>query len=182
MFKTFTIRNNDIPHGKHQGIKREKCDRTEKKGVMKFIKKCIIMFALLLSIIIVGRKSLYWFGIWHLQDDESSYKKHVSPFPTAGSSYNFKRMLELIEASREVRIAFYAHFTTFPVKKKSLDVEALKELLAEVYREKTRLRSFLQDLKGDREGLSVTKRRALLYYNKVLGQCAKELEDIMRKV
>jgi len=150
-------------------------------------KKFAIFTMILLAVIFVGRKALYWFGIWQFPPGQEVVGRISRyPFPRTGSSYNFKRMIELVDASREVRTAFYAYFTEGSTKKQidqQIDIDALKELLVELYRERVRLRTFLQDVKGDqKEPLTVKNRRALLYYLKVLGKCTADLEAIIRKV
>ena len=146
------------------------------------IKKIIAFAAMLIFLFFAGRKTLYWFGVWHMPVKPVAESAQALPFPSTGS-YNFKRMLELVEASRDVRAAFYAHFTTVHAKKKHIDVQALKDLLAELYRERVRLRSHIQDLRGEsKESISIKKRRTLLYYLKVLNQCIHDMENVLRKI
>lgn len=156
-------------------------------------KKLALCTMILLVGIFAGRKALYWFGVWkYPAQREVIGRISPYPFPRTGASYNFKRMIDLVEASREVRAAFYSYFSEQSTKKQinsqrdhvgQIDIEALKELLVELYRERVRLRTFLQDIKGNqKEPLTVKNRRALLYYLKVLSKCIDDLEAIIRKV
>jgi len=149
--------------------------------------KLAIFIMILLVGIVAGRKALYWFGIWKFPAEKEVIGRiSPYPFPRTGSSYNFKRMIDLVDASREVKTSFYAHFSQRSTRKEmsqQLDIDALKELLVELYRERVRLRTFLQDVKGDQtEPLTVKNRRALLYYLKVMSKCITDLEAIIRKV
>jgi hypothetical protein len=153
----------------------------------QWYKKLAILIMILLVALVAGRKALYWLGVWKRPvTKEVIGRISPYPFPRTGVSYNFNRMIDLIDASREIKTAFYAQFTDKSSRKqieKQIDVEALKELLAELYRERVRLRTFLQDLKGSvKEPLTVKNRRAILYYLKVLCKCIDDLEAIIRKV
>lgn len=152
---------------------------TETMGMAGYVKKFFILLCALAMVLIVGRRALYLLGIWKVKVEPSS----AYLFPTTGAPYNFGRMLELVEASRDVQKAFYAHFSSPTMRKKNIDIQALKDLLAELYRERVRLLSFLQELKGNsKETISVKQRRALLYYVKVLGKSATSIEAIIRKI
>jgi hypothetical protein len=92
-------------------------------------------------------------------------------------------MLNLIEQSIQTRNAFYEQFTGKRSKRKAIDVNQTKRLLAELYREKVRLQRHLWKERVRYKGeLPLKRKRTIQYYQKVIEKCAVDLEAILRRV
>ncbi len=97
--------------------------------------------------------------------------------------YNYQRMLALIEQSQGLKRDFYAHFAGHSSKHKPIDPKFTKDLLADLYREKMRLQRHVRHIKVQYKGhLPVKKARSLLYYQKVIEQCIRDVENMLRQM
>jgi hypothetical protein len=97
-------------------------------------------------------------------------------------AYDYKRMLRLIEQTREMKSAFYEQYQGYPTRKKFIDLKSARELLAELYREKTRIERYVQAMKVQSYGQVQPKKvRTFLYYQKVIEKCIKDMELVLRQ-
>lgn len=98
------------------------------------------------------------------------------------NDYNFGRLIHLIEESIEVKHRFYASYLEQVGRRKYIDIEAMKDLLSELYREKIRLDSYVFYLKDQPIGFTDKRERSLHYFKKVLTKNIKEIEIILKKI
>ncbi len=116
---------------------------------------------------------------------ESQLIKQIEPLfeQPASLSYNFNRMLQLIDAATKIKKEFDWSFGSgffFIRKKKKVDLEFVQRLVDELMRERERLLRYIRDLKGRRQsGIPVKRYRSLLYYLEVLENLTVEMRDIL---
>lgn len=98
-------------------------------------------------------------------------------------SYDFKGLLELLDECDMVKKEFYADFTPHFARKKDIDKDYVEELLKRLYRERALFGQYSWELKGyAKQGLSIKKRRSLIYYQAVIQKKIEELEHIKKMI
>lgn len=169
MLKLFTISNEGV------------VVKAEALGfIMNNIRKIVIFFiSLTLTYLMGHRLFCYLFSNNHqlperlVGNSQSSLDARV---------YDYKRMLHLIEQTREIKSAFYEQYQGYSTKKKIIDLKSTRELLSELYREKVRIERYTQAMKVQSYGqIQPKKVRTFLYYQKVIEKCIKDMEFILRQ-
>jgi len=95
--------------------------------------------------------------------------------------YNFKRMLKLVEETKSINRRFYHQFKQEPDFGNGIDRKQIQILLAELYREKLRLERYIWKIRVYYKDLVPRKKyRSLIYHQKVIDGCIKDLEAILR--
>lgn len=162
------------------------------RGVNKFMKnvKKTVIFVLFLAVFYAVVRKTYRFLFYH----ESAYfssvhvQKPVILKQEARRSevvltYNYERLLRLVEQSKSLKKSFYEQFTGVRTKIKPIDIKATKALLSDLYREKVRLDKYMRELKAFYKGnVPLKKANTLIYHQKVVEQCAQDVAEILRKV
>lgn len=100
-----------------------------------------------------------------------------------GISYNFRKMIQLIDACGKVKRETAYHFEgDLLVAKKPVDRNDVTNLLKELLKERKRLRNYIWDLKGyAHTGISVKRYRSLLYYMEVLENNIVQMRDLLAR-
>jgi hypothetical protein len=97
------------------------------------------------------------------------------------AAYDYNRMLHLIEQAQEIKRSFYAQFDggdSHAVRE--VDFKFVKELLADLYRERMRLDRHIREVRIRYHGAASKKVRSLRTYQRIVEQKAKDLEAILR--
>ncbi|MFA6527303.1 MAG: hypothetical protein WCT20_02675 [Candidatus Babeliales bacterium] len=164
---------------------------------MRLLPKIFLILSLTLTVFIVGRRILRSYCAQYIDNQLlaqilgletptqfSANAPQQTPKFHSDSSYNFGRLVHLIEESIEVKHRFYAAYLEQARPRKYVDIEAMKDLLAELYREKVRLDSYIFYLRDNKQQSNfIDKReRSLNYFKKVLLKNIKEIEIILKKI
>ena len=155
----------------------EKAKKTDFFGITKKI----LTAALIVVLLTWGVPKVYHFFFASIPLPQHAYDSEDLPQLSA-EGYDYRRMLRLIEQSKQIKSDFYANFRGYPAKRKPIDMKAAKELLSDLYREKIRLAKHVRTVKVLYKGeLPAKKQRTLLYYQEVVDKCARDLEQILRQ-
>lgn len=98
-----------------------------------------------------------------------------------GLSYDFKRMIKLMNAGSKV---WKDHEPTFerPNKKAAIDFNYIGSLLQELSHERAKLKNYIWDLKGySKSGIPIKEYRSLLYYLEVIDGHILHMRSLMKK-
>lgn len=103
----------------------------------------------------------------------------VTPENQCKDSYNFNRMLSLIDASEKVKYIEHLQFSR-PGEIERVDTQTLKALSSALKVEKKRLKHFMWQLRSHSRHSSPSKRmKALKYYLRVLELNMQDIEEIV---
>lgn len=96
-------------------------------------------------------------------------------------SYDFKKLVELFDKCDRIKREFYTDFTPHFARKKDIDAANIQETLKQLYQERASFAHYAWELKGyAKQGLSIKKRRSLVYYQGVIQRNIEELEHIRK--
>lgn len=172
-------------------------DTTKEMGTnMKSLPKVIAFLVIAFIAFMVGRRILRSYCATYIDNEllcrilgldipskDGSEFAPLVPKSTSNTDYNFGRLVHLIEESIEVKHLFYAAYLEQPKRRKYVDIDAMKDLLSELYREKIRLDSYISYLKSpNQNGFTDKRERSLYYFKKVLAKNIKEIESILKKI
>lgn len=161
---------------------------------MRYIKKSIKRLILILMVAGIG----YLFYEYHL--DKNKKKEPTNHYleelrmrellknaePTSfesgdGYTYDFKRMIKLMNAASKVWKDFEPTFES-PHKRITTEKEYLGTLLQELTHERSKLKNYIWDLKGySKTGIPIKEYRSLLYYLEVLDGHIAHLRSLIKK-
>lgn len=98
-----------------------------------------------------------------------------------GMSYDFKRMIKLMNAGSKVWKDSEPTFES-PNKKVTIDYNYIASLLQELSHERTKLKNYIWDLKGySKGGIPIKEYRSLLYYLEVMDGHIMHMRGLMKK-
>lgn len=96
----------------------------------------------------------------------------------SSGSYNFAATLRVIELAQEVKAK--GHSGIFLPRQKKINTDEIKMIIDELYRERTLLRNYVWELKGQAKVAIPPRRyRALMYSIEVLDRLLIELTELM---
>jgi hypothetical protein len=160
------------------------------KNIMKYI-KIITSLLIAIGLLCVLAHKAYKNFVLHkpaasfnlAHPEPSTPKQHATTF-VATQGYNFSRMLKLVDQTRHVKEAYHAHFSGRPSRKqKPINVKDVQSLLQDLYRERVRIDRYLWDMKVQFKGQLPYKRaQSLRYYQKVIEDAVRDVENILRRV
>ncbi len=103
---------------------------------------------------------------------------------TSALTYDYDRMLKLVEQTKKVKDAYYAQFTrTVDQLVHPLSPREVKVLLEDLYREKERFDKQVVAVKVFYKGSVPPRRaRALEYYGEVIARSVKDIEKVLRRL
>lgn len=97
------------------------------------------------------------------------------------TNYDFKGLVDLFGQCDHIKREFYTDFTPHFARKKEVDLEKVQEILKQLYQERARFAQYAAELKGQAQrGISLKKRRSLIYYQGVIQRHIQELERIKK--
>jgi hypothetical protein len=168
-------------------------DRESRLGMRYTVGKSIIIVVVTLFALVATRK-IYRFvrlGIpitlsRPTEPSLAEFHKSAS-FPivfnegNSEAAYDYKNLVELFAECDGIKQDFYNNFTPHFARKKELDPEKMQELLERLYCERARFSQYVAELKGrSQRGISIKKRRSLVYYQGVIQQHIDTLERIKK--
>jgi hypothetical protein len=96
-------------------------------------------------------------------------------------SYDFSNMVDLIDLSRKVKQEGTISFDPL-IKRKEIDVELVSALLTQLSKERSKLRSYILDLKGhSRIEIPFKKERTLQHYLYVIDDAMINMKELLQK-
>ncbi|MFH1832271.1 MAG: hypothetical protein ABH827_05740 [bacterium] len=104
-------------------------------------------------------------------------------FVQDGASFDFRKMIQLVDACSRVKRETALHFEgNVLMPGKAIDRDEVDSLLRELLREREKLKEYIWDLKGySQTGMSMKKYRSLLYYTEVLENRIVEMRDLLAR-
>jgi len=156
------------------------------------MKKRIVLELLILSMVfVIGARATYqWLteplhkAVPLTQELEAlrvnTVMEDIMPFKqTLSYSYDFSKMIRLINASRGIKKQVYPTFDVCHIKD-NITVESTTALLEELQRERKKLNDYVWDLKGySTASIPIKKYRSFLFYLRVLGNNIAEVKQIV---
>ena len=98
-------------------------------------------------------------------------------------SYDYTRLIGIIEKTIELKKSFYQQFFSETTAHKSVGRKEVRELLADLYREKVRLVKFDRQMrirfKGD---VPPKRKRTVKHYQRIVDKCISDMEQILRQL
>lgn len=98
-----------------------------------------------------------------------------------GFSYDFKRMIKLMNAGSKVWKDCEPTFES-PNKKITISADYVSSLIQELAHERAKLKNYIWDLKGySKSGIPIKEYRSLLYYLEVMDGHISHMRSILKK-
>lgn len=99
-----------------------------------------------------------------------------------GVSYNFNRLVKIMESCNAIKNTFYQNFTPYFAHKQEIDMEELKHLLKQLYQERVRFQHYMWELKGySKNVIPPRQQQSLKYYFHIIEKSIIDLEKIQQK-
>lgn len=155
-------------------------------------KNVIKIFLIALIAIFSGRVAYRWFisnrlDLHHEQDDLAKLRLHKltkMPEPLRvikPGSYNFQKMIRLIDACSTLKIELSVGFDT-KLSSKKVDRPLILSMIQELLHERAQLREYIWELKGyTRAAIPSRKYRSLLYYLEVLDHNLADMRGLLHQ-
>jgi hypothetical protein len=156
-------------------------------------KTIVQLLVTLFVLIVVGRAVFRFFLDQSAGEKESgrlvslraqeAAKEADAFFIQDGVSFDFRKMIQLIDACNRVKRETALHFEgNVLMPGKQLDREEADSILKELLREREKLKEYIWDLKGaSPTGMSIKKYRSLLYYTEVLENRIVEMRELLAR-
>lgn len=116
-----------------------------------------------------------------LREQADVVEQQVNVDGESTGAYDFSTILKLIDLVRVVKDNGAVDHAFVPRRRK-IDTEEIKTLLAALLREREALRVYIWNLKGhSKVGIPPRRSRALLYYTEVLDSMVSQMRELMSK-
>ena len=150
------------------------------------------MFLLVMVVLFSGRAAYRWFTGNQL--DKTSERNDLEvlrlqkltkmPEPlrvVKAGSYNFQKMIRLIDACTTLKVESSVGFETKRIIKK-VDRLLVTSMIQELLHERAQLREYIWELKGySRAAIPSRKYRSLLYYLEVMDHNLADMRDLLHE-
>lgn len=147
-----------------------------------------IVFYTAVILLLVRGFFLFYYNVSHKENQDQITQSIKVDFEKAvlnnnseqsKESYNFNRMLSLIDACEKVKYIEHLQFSR-PGEVERVDTQTLKSLALALKQEKKRLKNFMWQLRSYSRHSTPSKRmKALKYYLRVLELNMQDLEEIV---
>lgn len=155
-------------------------------------KKIIHIFLLIMTALIFGRLAYRWFAgnrydqVREQNELESLRLQKLTKMPdplrvVKAGSYNFQKMIRLIDACSALKAESSLGFDTQRLIKK-VDRTLVASLIQDLLHERAQLREYIWELKGySRTAIPSRKYRSLLYYLEVMDHNLADMRDLLHE-